>query len=171
MQGRHSPRRPIAQKGIALVITLVLLLVMTMIAVVAMRTTTVDLKMTTNTVLQRRAFQNSEGARTAIRRMLSAHMFNRGWPPSAGGSGTGEYDIPIEVQIVNLNAHFDSDENGKLPDLGPPTFSRNPDIRYRRDVNNNAKVDADDMFADIWVTYLKVSFFERTISKFGDRPR
>ena len=143
------------QQGIALVITLVLLLVMTMIAVVAMRATTIDLKMTTNTVLQRRAFQSSEGARTAIRRVIASHMYYGGWPANlVGGSGFGNYDIPPEVGIVNTAAHFDTDINGKLADIGPPTFSRDPDIRYRQDVNDDGVPDNTDMFADIWVTFL-----------------
>ncbi len=148
-------RRPARQRGIALVITLVLLLVMTMIAVVAMRTTTVDLKMTTNTVLLRRAFQNSEGARTAIGDVLSAHMFNRGWPPSSGGVGHADYDIPADVFPVVWTAHFDTDENGKLDGVGPPIFTRNPDIRFKHDINNDNVIDTNDMFANIWVTYLK----------------
>lgn len=148
-------RRPARQRGIALVITLVMLLVMTMIAVVAMRTTTVDLKMTTNTVLVRRAFQNSEGSRTAIGQVLSAHMFNRGWPPSLGGEGHGDYDIPPDVFPVEWTAHFDTDENGKLDGVGPPTFTRDPDIRFKHDLNNDDVVDTNDMFANIWVTFLR----------------
>ena len=147
---RHSAQ----QRGIALVITLVLLLVMTMIAVVAMRSTTVDLKMTTNTVLQRRAFQSSEGARTAIRRVIASHMYNGGWPPDLGGVAYANYTIPAEVGIVAPQAHFDTDINGKLADIGPPTFSRDPDIRYRHDVNADDAADNTDMFADIWVTFL-----------------
>lgn len=155
MYGPTYVRSRSRQRGIALVITLVLLLVMTMIAVVAMRTTTVDLKMTTNTVLQRRAFQSSEGARTAIRRVIAAHMFNHGWPAAeVGGSGDGNFDIPDEIEIVDATAHFDTDINGKLADVGPPTFSRAPDIRYRADINGDDLADNTDMFADIWVTYL-----------------
>lgn len=153
--GRHG-----RQQGIALVITLVLLLVMTMIAVVAMRTTTIDLKMTTNTVLSRRAFQNSEGARTVIGQVLSAHLYNNGWPPSAGGVGTGEYDIPEDVEPVELTANFTTNENGTLEEVGPPTFTRDPDIRFRHDINGDDVVDTNDMFANIWVTFLQTRLRE-----------
>ena len=149
------PRRPARQRGIALVITLVLLLVMTMIAVVAMRTTTVDLKMTTNTVLLRRAFQNSEGARTLVGVVLSQHMYNGGWPPSLGGVGHGEYDMPADVFPVDFSAHFDTTENGTLDDVGPPTFARDPDVRFKHDLNSDDVVDSNDMFANIWVTFLQ----------------
>ncbi len=152
---RHTRlRRPVRQRGIALVITLVLLLVMTMIAVVTMRTTTVDLKMTTNTVLSRRAFQNSEGARTVIDQVISAHLFNRGWPPAIGGSGHASYDIPEGVSAVNLAADLSTNENGTLDQVGPPTFVRDPDIRFKHDLNNDDVVDTNDMFANIWVTWL-----------------
>ena len=144
------------QGGIALVITLVLLLVMTMIAVVAMRSTTVDLKMTINTVLQRRAFQSSEGGRTAIREILRKHIYNRGWPTDAAGGngGTGNFDIPGDIVPVDLTAHLDSEANGLLEDLGPPSFTRPADIDFRRDVNDDGEPSNTDMFADIWVTWL-----------------
>lgn len=147
-----SPLR--GQRGIALVITLVLLLVMTMIAVVAMRTTTTDLKMTINTSLQRRAFQSSEGARTAIRRVLAANLYNGGWPPSAGGIAIREYELPGEIIPVVPTAHFDTNENGLLANVGPPVFARDPDIRFRADPDGDDAVQNTDMFADIWVTYL-----------------
>ncbi len=144
------------QGGVALVITLVLLLVMTMIAVVAMRSTTVDLKMTINTVLQRRAFQSSEGGRTAIREILRKHIFNRGWPTDAAGGngGTGNFDIPGDIIPVDLTAHLDSEANGLLEDLGPPSFARPADIQYRSDINDDDEASNTDMFADIWVTWL-----------------
>lgn len=153
--GRHYPSLTThGQRGIALVITLVLLLVMTMIAVVAMRTTTTDLKMTINTSLQRRAFQSSEGGRTAIRRVLAANLYNGGWPPSVGGVAVREYNVPAEIVPVEPTAHFDTNENGLLADVGPPTFARDPDIRFRSDPDDDETVQNTDMFADIWVTYL-----------------
>ena len=155
---RHTRlRRPTRQRGIALVITLVLLLVMTMIAVVAMRTTTVDLKMTTNTVLLRRAFQNSEGARTVFGVVLSQHMYNGGWPPSIGGVGHGDYDMPADVFPMDLSAHFDTTENGTLEGFEPPDYDRlpNPDVRFKHDLNSDDVVDSNDMFANIWVTFLQ----------------
>ena len=152
--------RPCRQQGIALVITLVLLLVMTMIAVVAMRTTTIDLKMTTNTVLSRRAFQNSEGARTVIGQVLSAHLYNSGWPPNEGGVGTANYDIPADVLPVALTANFTTNENGTLHDVGPPVFSRAPDIRFKHDINSDDVVDTNDMFANIWITFLQTRLRE-----------
>lgn len=146
-------RRPARQHGIALVITLVLLLVMTMIAVVATRTTTVDLKMTTNTVFQRRAFESSEGGRTAIRRILAAHLYYHGWPSEAAGvAGTDTYVVPDEMKIGNPSAQFQLGTNGKLADLGPPDFTRAADIKYRQDVNGDGVPNNTDMFADIWVT-------------------
>lgn len=157
---------PGRQQGIALVVTLVLLLVMTMIAVVAMRTTTIDLKMTTNTVLSRRAFQNSEGARTVIGQVLSAHLYNRGWPPAAGGVGTANYDIPADVVPVEVTANFTTDENGTLsgvpaaPPEVPPVPLRDPDIRFKHDINNDDVVDTNDMFADIWITFLQTRLRE-----------
>lgn len=164
---RHTRlHRPARQQGIALVITLVLLLVMTMIAVVAMRTTTVDLKMTTNTVLSRRAFQNSEGARTVIGQVLSAHLYNGGWPPASGGVGSANYDIPGDVFLVEPTANFTTNENGTLdsvpaaPPAAPPVPVREPDMRFKHDINSDNVVDTNDMFANIWVTFLQTRLRE-----------
>ena len=161
---RHTRlHRPARQQGIALVITLVLLLVMTMIAVVAMRTTTVDLKMTTNTVLSRRAFQNSEGARTVIGQVLSAHLYNGGWPPASGGVGSANYDIPGDVFLVDPTANFTSNENGELknvPPVAPGEALRPVDIRFKHDINSDNVVDTNDMFANIWITFLQTRLRE-----------
>lgn len=153
-----SISNPRAQRGVALVVTLVLLLVMTMIAVVATRTTTVDLKMTTNTVLSRRAFQNSEGPRTSIGKTLESHVFYRGWPTSIGGTvpTTAKFVIPQEVKVYDKSANFFEGTNGTLLDFAkepPPYKSRNSghaDLTFA--LGDPSKPNNTDMTADIWVT-------------------
>lgn len=152
----HSkPVRPRAQAGVALITTLVLLMVMTMIAVVATRTTTTDLKMTTNTVLSRRAFQNSDGPRVSIGKSLESHVFYRGWPASVGGSvpSTASFPIPKELDIVDKESNYYEGKNGTFEDFikeAPPFPSRKVDIRFKR--GDADKPTSADMFADIWVT-------------------
>ena len=150
-----------AQRGMALVVALVLLLVMTMVAVVATRTTTVDLKMTTNTVLARRAFQNSEGARTAIGPMLESHVFYRGWPTAIGGSvpTTAAFSVPDEVAVEDVASNYFQGTNGNLSDfedtngrLDLRNITRDRDLRFEADSNGDGIPDSTDMMSDIWVT-------------------
>ncbi len=151
-----------AQSGVALVVALVLLLVMTMVAVVAMRTTTVDLKMITNTVLTRRAFQNSEGGRMSMGKTLEAHVFYRGWPITAGGTvpTTAKFPIPIELDVVDGTTKFYDGTNGNLADFEMPNgrqnltdIVRDSDLIFESDIDADDVIDNDDVFADIWVTW------------------
>lgn len=66
------------QRGMVLVIALIMLLVLTLVAVIAMRSTTVDMKMTSNTVLRNHAFQSSESGRQGVTDVLSTLVFFRG---------------------------------------------------------------------------------------------
>lgn len=103
MKPTHQTRRPRShQSGVALVIALILLVVLTMLAVIAMRTTTIDLKMATNQTLNKRTFQISESARASIHETLDSHVFYRGWPVANGGTvaaSTG-FSIPGELNLV-----------------------------------------------------------------------
>jgi len=139
-----------AQRGIALIVAMVLLLVMTMVAVIAMRSTTLDLKMTTNTTQTRRAFQASDGTRDSISPLLASHVFNRGWPSEIGGTSStyAHFEIPDEITISNPELEYPMRENGTFSELA----TRQPDIRFKADVAGDDKVDAEDMYSEIWVT-------------------
>lgn len=144
------------QRGLALIVALVLLLVMTMVAVVAMRSTTLDLKMTTNTTLNRRAFQNSDGSRVSIGPTIESHIFYRGWPNTLTGGtvpGSAKFDLPTELKIKDATKHYYMGENGTLTQILEEDAARkDPDIKFRADVNGDGEVNAEDMFADLWVT-------------------
>ncbi len=152
---------PAHQRGLALIVALVLLLVMTMVAVVAMRSTTIDLKMTTNTTLNRRAFQASEGARTILGPLLSSHAFYAGWPVAMGGT---QPDAAFSFAILdgltiadpaddNFPVYKDNGDLGQLLDRDDAR-NQNPDITYSADLDGDGDLDSDDLFADIWVTWV-----------------
>ncbi len=155
------------QNGVALIVALVLLLIMTMIAVIAMRSTTLDLKMTTNTTLSRRAFQNSEGPRVSLGPALESHVFYRGWPIALNGTvneAIAVFNIPDEVSLnVNPPPRIYRGENGDINDLfdNAAGLRRTPlraaDARFHADADpGNSGEDADDMTADLWATWLAV---------------
>ncbi len=158
----HHPLKP--QQGFALIVALVLLLVMTMVAVVAMRSTTLDLKMTTNTALNRRAFQASEGVRMMIGAILDSHTYYQGaWPAAlvAGGMSSAAYGVPdldkyapfIKVMDTNADkAPFRQPYS--LADLATAARKAAPDLKFFSDVNADNKVDSEDIRTDVWVTKL-----------------
>jgi len=154
-----------AQQGTVLIVALVFLVVLTLVAVVAMRTTTLDMKIATNTMLRMRAFENSEGARAPILGLMDAHMFNRGWPDSIGGDvpASAGMTIPAGMDVLPAGAPEDvyQNNNVELDELGddPPTFydPDNEDMQYRLDGNVDGDfTDSVDVNADLFVTRVGV---------------
>lgn len=137
------------QSGIALVVSLVLLLVMTMIAVVAMRSTTLDIKMTTNTLQARRAFENSDGARDLMTPMLDAHVFYHGWPVSMGGTiaDVSNFPTPSGMTLADATKRFDLGENGAFTRFNTTT-AVTPDMTMA----DGATGSMMRVQADSWVT-------------------
>jgi len=158
-----------AQQGLALIVAMVLLLVMTMVAVIAMRSTTLDLKMTANTTQSRRAFQTSDGTRDSVAPVLAAHVFYHGWPDAIGGTvtETADFEIPDVITITDAEVRYDMAENGTFEDLA----ERARDIEFRDDVDDNGELDAADVFGDIWVTRIGVqpAFGSNLVSNASDQ--
>ena len=145
------------QCGVALIIELIMLMVLTMIAVVAMRTTTLDLKMSTNQTLLKRTFQISETARSRIADVLDSHTFYRGWPIANSGivPASSGFVLPTEIQIypnpAAPPAHLDLylENNADHWDLRPE-FA---DLRLRVDADSDSKYESwSDLFADVFIS-------------------
>ena len=150
----HSGSRP---QGLALVVALVLLLVMTMIAVIAMRTTTLDLKMTTNTALSRRAFEASESIRVLVGPLIFSMADTKGWPVALGGTEANSGFPPLDphITLVNPTVAPSNPNNADLVadlDTGGSARLAAPDIRYQPDLNGNGVIDPEDIHVDIWIT-------------------
>jgi PilX N-terminal len=94
-QGRGAPGR---QRGIALFIGLVFLVMLTLVSLIVMRGTLLEMRMTTATARHEQAFEASETARTVPESILASHVFNRGWPESWGGN--------VPDVMFNLNTVF-----------------------------------------------------------------
>ncbi|HXE76780.1 MAG TPA: PilX N-terminal domain-containing pilus assembly protein [Rhodanobacter sp.] len=92
---RRVATGPSAQRGIALFVGLVFLVMLTMIALVVMKGTLLELRMTTATARHEAAFEASEALRPIPEAVLADHVFNRGWPSSWGG------DVPDAMFDLN----------------------------------------------------------------------
>lgn len=75
--------RPHAQQGFALFLGLIFLLMITLVAVTAMRGTSLELAMANNTALREEAFEGAESARMALIRSLLPMMSCGRWPQGA----------------------------------------------------------------------------------------
>lgn len=126
------------QTGMVLVICLIMLLVLTLVAAVAMRTTTVDLQMTTNTMLKTRALQGSESGRVIASSVISDHVYYRGWPWNV--SATANFTIPGELTVTDTNSEFWVSNNAPLGDLS----AGSEDLTYMVDGTDPVDGDYDD---------------------------
>lgn len=79
----HGPRR---QRGAALLIGMVLLIVLTIVALVAMRGTLLEMRLTSSTAQHELAFESSEAAREIPEALLTSYAYYHGWPQSWGGT-------------------------------------------------------------------------------------
>ncbi|MDZ7737245.1 MAG: PilX N-terminal domain-containing pilus assembly protein [Gammaproteobacteria bacterium] len=137
------------QTGMVLVICLIMLLVLTLVAAVAMRSTTVDLQMTTNTMLKTRAFQGSESGRVMSTGVLSSHVFYRGWPGNI--ASTASFTLPDYLDVTDSNSELWVSNNADLGDMSAGA----EDMTYMVDGNNDGDYDAqEDINSTIYVTKL-----------------
>lgn len=146
------------QRGVALIVALILLMVLTMIAVVAMRTTTIDLKITTNQTLMMRAFQVSEAGRMLIHEVIDDHSFYRGWPAAIGGSvpASSGFVIPLGISIDDDPAlqELYLQNNAEPWDVTDAAI----DMRLRIDAEGDGNFDSpQDMAADLFVSRVAAS--------------
>lgn len=79
-------RHATTQRGVALFVGLIFLLVLSIIAVMAMRGTLTEMKMVTNVARHEAAFEASEALRSVPISLFDQHVFERGWPTSFGGT-------------------------------------------------------------------------------------
>jgi len=83
---RRTPAFGSRQRGIALLVGLVFLMVLSVIAIMAMRGTLSEMKMVTNVARHESAFESSEALRSVPVELFNQHVFERGWPIAFGGT-------------------------------------------------------------------------------------
>lgn len=136
-----------SQSGMVLVICLIMLLVLTLVAVVAMRTTTVDLQMTTNTMLKTRALQGAESGRVVSTGVISSHVYYRGWPGNI--PATSNFTLPGDLTLADSNSELWVSNNADLGDMSAGA----EDMTYMVDGNADADYDdQEDINSTIYIT-------------------
>lgn len=145
------------QAGMVLVTGLIFLLVLTLVAVVATQSTTMEERMSANDVFKARAMESSESLRTSANDLLDTTMFNHGgWPTtvndgthSAGTLNTALFTIPSGVAITwatNWGIANESTENI----FTPSTLQRDMTLRVDSDGDGNYTGPLDQ-YADLYV--------------------
>ena len=170
-------RGQLSHRGFVLIVALLLLLVLTLVGTVAMRSTTLDFRMVTNASLTQRNFEATEAARVIVDSLLDGHTATQGgWPQLPDGSGG---DVPLEnfggsglaaladfVEIRPQAVAYPPYGNGpgtcRLVERGgegAPASSANadclrPDLRiysYPSAERSNTR-QPGDIWTDVWVT-------------------
>lgn len=81
----NMSRNSTRQRGVALFVGLVFLVVLSLVAVIAMRGTLMEMRLVTNVASHERAFEVSETLRAVPIAVFDEHVFQRGWPKELGG--------------------------------------------------------------------------------------
>lgn len=150
---------PARQRGIALFIGLVFLVVLSLVAVIAMQSTLLEMRMVTNVARQAEAFQISDSGRAVLTAPTQSSLFAQslelgGWPASWGGNvPDADFDMatlnPAMVCLVR---------EGLLHAPGDCTATGTPKLLYGAIDNPGAKGPPEDP-ADpsSWVTDLTIT--------------
>lgn len=150
-------KNPINQRGYILITSLIFMLVLTLVAISAMDTTTMELRMSNNTVLKSRSFESSEAMRTLAGELIDVHAYNRGWPAAVAGkveNNVFNFAIPSAISILDKDSDsipdnlFFSNESGESV-FSPPITN---DMSYKHDENSDGDyIDAEDLQASLAV--------------------
>ncbi len=148
--GRRAGATNTAQAGFVLLTSLILLFTLTLVGIVAMNSTTLEYRLSTNAVYVSRARESSEAGRMAVASVMPQHVYERSWSgirlPGGLTMGDGA-DSGSEP-----DDRYGGNDAGESFELNAPE-NLNTDAFYRVSVDangDNDSVDAVDQFqADI----------------------
>lgn len=100
------PQTRRATQGFVLITAMIFLLVLTLVAVIALRSSGLELRMSANDVMHTEAFEASESPRLVVGRLIDRLGFysETGWPVAIGGSTPDAlfaYTIPARIDILD----------------------------------------------------------------------
>lgn len=153
----RNPQLPDRQQGFALFIGLVFLLMITLVAVTAMRGTSLELSMATNTANHEEAFEGAESGRMAFVRAIRDHVAcSFRWPqgiqmaPSVGGGGCidptkctsggagslgaglqSDADFPWEIRLKLMNINWNLNKRLAVENpQDPSTYVKRYELQF-----------------------------------------
>lgn len=99
----NMPTTRSRQRGIALFVGLVFLVVLSLVAVIAMRGTLMEMRLVTNVANHERAFETSETLRAVPIALFDEHVFQRGWPEQLGGTlPNDDFDFGLTDDMMTV---------------------------------------------------------------------
>ena len=154
---RPEARARRRQDGYVLATSLIFMLVLTLAAASAMRSSGIEQRMATNSAFKQRSFESSEAARGAFAEVLDPHIFYRGWPSPLGGLAANAFTIPSGLSVRDSDNNSASDllyknkvSAGLASRLDDYTTA---DGSYAGDANGDG---ATDLPADVYVQQMGV---------------
>lgn len=138
------PAHKFRMGGYALLTSLIFLVVLTLVAVTAIRGSGLELRMSANNLAATEAFESSEAPRRMVSDIVDAHVFNRGWPAASGGSVPDvefDYTIPSGLTLVQQGGaprtwYDGNTEAGPLP-INATALTE--DASYSRDLSGSGQ--------------------------------
>lgn len=139
---RAKPRRSaVRNRGFALLTSLILLFTLTLVGIVAMHSTTLEYRMSTNSAYLSRAREISEAGRMAVSSLLPQHTYERSWSgielPDGLELGDGADDG------TEPDNRYGGNEAGESFDVTDPD-SLATDATFQIDVDANGDGDTTD---------------------------
>jgi len=112
------------QRGNALVIALLMLVVLTLLGIAALTTSTVELQISGNDKVTRRAFYNADGGTETASELLEQNIEDRSW-----ANNTDRGNVRVEIGLFYLN------QPSNTPDPLPSDTNR--DAFYARNATSS----------------------------------
>ena len=142
---------PSSAGGFALITAMIFLVLLTLVALVALRGSGLEAIVSGNNAQRTEAFESSEAARITIGDVIDAHVYNRGWPTSVTvGTATGEVlpsefgSLPTGLTLTSLGKWYGDnaeDDTTTSPLPYPAGFTPDnlaPDASYSISVGTTA---------------------------------
>ncbi|MDB5977778.1 MAG: hypothetical protein JWR07_4538 [Nevskia sp.] len=81
------------QQGYVLITSIIFMVLLTMVALVALKNSGMEARMGANNALHTQAFEASETSRRLLSILVDTNVFNRGWPSTAAGGSVNDSEF------------------------------------------------------------------------------
>ena len=81
------------QQGYVLITSIIFLVLLTMVALVALKNSGLEARMSANSAYHSQSFEASEISRRLVNTLVDTNVFNRGWPATAAGGSVNDSEF------------------------------------------------------------------------------